>query len=41
MVPFKEKDYVYVPQGLAHRWQLDGPSLLMTIEARLRALDKG
>ena len=34
VVPFQEKDYVYVPQGLPHRWLLDGPSLLLTIEAR-------
>ncbi len=34
VVPFAEQDYVYVPQGLPHRWLLDGPAHLMTVEAR-------
>ena len=34
VVPFKTKDYVYVPQGLPHRWVLDGPAHLMMMEAR-------
>jgi homogentisate 1,2-dioxygenase len=34
VVPFVAKDYVYVPQGMPHRWVLDGPSHLMMIEAR-------
>jgi homogentisate 1,2-dioxygenase len=33
-VSFKEQDYVYVPQALPHRWMLDGPALLMTMEGR-------
>lgn len=33
-VPFKPQDYVYVPKGLPHRWVLDGPAHLMTVEAR-------
>jgi len=34
VVPFTAGDYVYVPQGLAHRWVLDGPAMLLTIECR-------
>lgn len=34
VVPFTAKDYVYVPQGLPHRWVLDGPAHLMMMEAR-------
>jgi len=34
VVPFKAQDYVYVPQGLSHRWVLDGPAHLMMMEAR-------
>ncbi len=34
VVPFTAQDYVYVPQGLPHRWLLDGPAHLMTMEAR-------
>ena len=34
VVPFSEKDYVYVPQGMPHRFVLDRPALLMTMEAR-------
>jgi homogentisate 1,2-dioxygenase len=34
VVPFTTKDYVYVPQGLPHRWVLDGPAHLMMMEAR-------
>jgi homogentisate 1,2-dioxygenase len=34
VVPFTEHDYVYVPQGLPHRWLLDGPAHLLVIEAR-------
>lgn len=34
VVPVRERDFVYVPQGLPHRWVLDGPGHLLTIEAR-------
>ena len=34
LVPFRKQDYVYVPQGLPHRWMLDGPALLMMMEGR-------
>jgi len=34
VVPFAARDYVYVPQGLPHRWILDDPSMLLTIECR-------
>jgi homogentisate 1,2-dioxygenase len=34
VVPFKEQDYVYVPQGLPHRWILDGAALMLTMEGR-------
>jgi len=34
VVPFKAHDYVYVPQGLPHRWVLDGQAHLMMLEAR-------
>ena len=34
VVPFGVHDYVYVPQGLPHRWVLDGPAHLMMMEAR-------
>ncbi len=33
-LPFREHDYVYVPQGMPHRLVLDRPALLFTIEAR-------
>ncbi len=34
VLPFSARDYVYVPQGMPHRFVLDGPSLLLTVEAR-------
>jgi homogentisate 1,2-dioxygenase len=34
VVPFSAKDYVYVPQGLPHRFVLDTPAVLLTVEAR-------
>ena len=34
VVPFSAREYVCVPQGLPHRWILDGPATLLTIEAR-------
>lgn len=34
VIPFGIHDYVYVPQGLPHRWVLDGPAHLMMMEAR-------
>jgi homogentisate 1,2-dioxygenase len=34
VVPFTHHDYVYVPQGMPHRLVLDGPALLLTMEAR-------
>jgi homogentisate 1,2-dioxygenase len=34
VVPFRAWDYVYVPQGMPHRWILDGPAHLMMVEAR-------
>jgi len=34
VVPFAAQDYVYVPQGMPHRWLLDGPAYLMMTEAR-------
>ncbi len=34
VVPFRARDYVYVPQGLPHRFLLDEPALLLTVEAR-------
>jgi len=34
VVPFTAQDYVYVPQGLPHRWILDHPAHLMMMEAR-------
>ncbi len=34
VIPFSVHDYVYVPQGLPHRWVLDGPAHLMMMEAR-------
>jgi len=34
VVPFKDHDYVYVPQGLPHRWLVDGPAHLVMAEAR-------
>ena len=34
VVPFAKHDYVYVPQALPHRTVLDGPALLLTLEAR-------
>ena len=34
VVPFVAQDYVYMPQGLPHRWILDGPALLLTVEGR-------
>ena len=34
VIPFTAQDYVYVPQGLPHRWILDGPAHLMMMEAR-------
>jgi homogentisate 1,2-dioxygenase len=34
VVPFSAKDYVYVPQGLPHRWVLDEPAHLLMMEAR-------
>ena len=34
VIPFTAHDYVYVPQGLPHRWILDGPAHLMMMEAR-------
>ena len=34
VVRFEAGDYVYVPQAMPHRVVLDGPALLLTIEAR-------
>jgi len=34
VTPFSQHDYVYVPQGLPHRMVIDGPSILLTMEAR-------
>jgi homogentisate 1,2-dioxygenase len=34
VVEFARHDYVYVPQGLPHRWVLDGPAHLLMMEAR-------
>jgi homogentisate 1,2-dioxygenase len=34
VLPFDEHDYVYVPQGMPHRWILDGPAHLLIVEAR-------
>ncbi len=34
VVDFGVHDYVYVPQGLPHRWILDAPAHLMMMEAR-------
>jgi homogentisate 1,2-dioxygenase len=34
VVPFGSEDYIYVPQGVPHRWVLDGPAHLLVIEAR-------
>jgi len=34
VVAFSAHDYVYVPQGMPHRFVLDGPALLLTMEAR-------
>lgn len=34
IVPFARQDYVYVPKGLPHRWILDEPAHLMTMECR-------
>jgi homogentisate 1,2-dioxygenase len=34
ILPFGRGDYVYVPQGLPHRWVLDGPAHLLLMEAR-------
>jgi homogentisate 1,2-dioxygenase len=34
IVPFAEQDYVYVPQGMPHRWVLDRPAHVMMMEAR-------
>ena len=34
VVAFGVHDYVYVPQGLPHRWIVDGPAHLMMMEAR-------
>lgn len=34
VVPFREQDYVYIPQGLPHRWILDGKTLMLTMEGR-------
>jgi homogentisate 1,2-dioxygenase len=34
VVPFTAHDYVYMPQGLPHRWILDEPAHLMMMEAR-------
>jgi homogentisate 1,2-dioxygenase len=34
VVEFSAHDYVYVPQGMPHRVVLDGPALLLTLEAR-------
>ncbi len=34
VVEFTTHDYVYVPQGMPHRWVLDGPAHLMMMEAR-------
>ncbi len=34
VVAFAARDYVYVPQGLPHRWILDSPAMLLTIECR-------
>ena len=33
-VAFGPRDYVYVPQGLPHRFVLDGPAHLMIVECR-------
>jgi homogentisate 1,2-dioxygenase len=34
IVAFESQDYVYVPQGIPHRWMLDGPAHLLIVEAR-------
>lgn len=34
IVSFEPQDYVYVPKGLPHRWVLDGPAHLLTMEGR-------
>ncbi len=34
VVPFSAQDYVYVPQGLPHRWILDSPAHLLMMEAK-------
>jgi homogentisate 1,2-dioxygenase len=34
VVPFDAHDYVYVPQGMPHRWLLDRPAHLLVTEAR-------
>ena len=34
VVPFTAQDYVYVPQGMPHRWILDEPAHLLVTEAR-------
>jgi homogentisate 1,2-dioxygenase len=34
VVAFEKGDYVSVPQGLPHRWMLDGSAVLLTIECR-------
>jgi len=36
VLPFGPQDYVYVPQGLPHRWVLDGPAHLLVLECRSR-----
>ena len=33
-LPFRQGDYVSVPRALAQRWRLDGPALLLVLEAR-------
>ena len=34
ILPVAPQDYVYVPQGLPHRWVIDGPAVLLTMECR-------
>ncbi len=34
VVSFEAQDYVFVPQGLPHRWLLDEPAHLLMVEAR-------
>ena len=34
VVSFSQHDYLYVPQGLPHRLVIDGPAVLLTMEAR-------